>query len=130
MKSPRILVASAAVLVSSFSAHAVNLTWDLTSGDGAAITPGSGTWNTTGTNVAWTSGNSAIFGGTDGTYAITLGSAISANNLVFNNSGYTLSAATPQSLSLTTSSVAITSGKTATIGTNVTLTRTGAYTIT
>ena len=32
------------------SAHGSTFTWDTVTGDGAAITPGSGTWNTTNTN--------------------------------------------------------------------------------
>lgn len=145
MKSPRILAASVAALVSSLSAHAANLTWDLTSGDGTAITPGSAIWDTTGTNLFWNNGttnvawtqtngttatNAAIFGGVDGNYTITLGAAIASQGLTFNNSGYTLTASSARTLTMGASTIAITNGKTATIGTNVTLSRTGAYTIT
>ena len=38
------LTAIAVVIFSPQCAQAANLTWDITTGDGAAITPGSGTW--------------------------------------------------------------------------------------
>lgn len=114
-------------------AQAVNLTWDTATGDGATITPGSGTWDTTAgnltwnnavTNVAWTAGNVGIFGGSDGTYAIALGSSFSAQAITFNNSGYTLGAGSAQTLTLTNASgnlVTVAAGKSATLGNNVTV---------
>ena len=83
----------------AFAAHADVLTWDpaLNSGSG-----GAGTWNlnTTAnwfngsTDVQWKDNsalgtNSAIFGGTPGT--VTLNTSLSASNLQFLASGYTLS---------------------------------------
>ncbi len=136
MKTPRILATTIAALLVSVSAQAALYTWDIGQGDGAAITPGDGTWNTTltnwnsaGANVPWVNGNTAVFGGADGTYAITLVSGLSTLGLTFNNSGYTLGAASPTTLTLTGSAISIVSGKSATIGTNVTLARTGAYTL-
>ncbi|MEO5914403.1 MAG: hypothetical protein ABIS50_09235 [Luteolibacter sp.] len=38
------LTAIAVLMCSPQSAQAANLTWDITTGDGATITPGSGTW--------------------------------------------------------------------------------------
>ncbi|MHA3774911.1 beta strand repeat-containing protein [Verrucomicrobiota bacterium sgz303538] len=145
MKASKILVTTIATVLSGTLAHAANYTWDTVSGDGAAITPGSGiwdlsasnqTWNNAGTNVSWTQTNattalhSAIFGGSDGNYTITLGAALAAQSLTFNNSGYTLTAPSPTTLTLGGSAISIAAGKSATIGSNVTLSRTGAYTIT
>lgn len=145
MKVPKILVTTIATVLSGTLVHAANYTWDTVSGDGTAITPGSGTWdlsasnqtwNNAGTNVSWTQTNattalhSAIFGGADGNYTITLGAALAAQSLTFNNSGYILTASSPTTLTLGGSAISIAAGKTATIGSNVTLARTGAYTIT
>src|SRR5687768_13901452 len=72
MKSPRVLATTAAALLAGITANAVNFTWDTLIGDGPAITPGSGTWDTSpenlvwndaGTNVPWTNGNTAVFAG-------------------------------------------------------------------
>lgn len=137
MKKPfRILATSVAALLSAASVHAANFTWDTVPGDSAAITPGDGAWNTTagnlvwnsaGTNVPWTNGNTAIFGGADGTYAISVAHGISTAGLIFNNSGYTLSAPAAATFFTSTSGVTVAAGKTATIGENLTLSRTGAY---
>ncbi len=93
------------------AAHAANFTWDITGGDGAAITPGSGAWNATATNwnngstnVPWAAANVAIFGGADGTYAVDLGAALSVQALTYNNSGYTIGATTPNTLTVTNNS--------------------------
>lgn len=127
------LTSIAVMTCSPESARAANLTWDVTTGDGAAITPGSGIWDTIAgnskwnnatSNIAWAAGNVAIFGGTDGTYAITLGSSFSAQAMTFNNSGYTLGATSAQTLSLTNSSgnlITVAAGKSATFGNNVTV---------
>jgi autotransporter-associated beta strand protein len=118
-----------------------NLLW---TGGGTTNAPGSGNWDATtpnmwsdGTNAAgdatWTNGATAIFGGTDGNYAINLGTNLSVSNLVFQVSGYTLSAASPTVIPLgpsgsptapTSGSPAFTWGSatefiTNTIGTNV-----------
>ena len=72
----------------------------------AGAQDGSGTWNTANVNwwngttdVAWAAANVAVFGaGTDGTYAITLGNATTAQAMTFSNGGYTLSAASALTL--------------------------------
>ncbi|WP_395736451.1 autotransporter-associated beta strand repeat-containing protein [Prosthecobacter sp.] len=85
-----------AVLCSSGSLQAAVLTWDITQGDGATITGGtgiwtdaSGNWNNGVTDVNWSNAtpDSAIFGGTAGT--ITLGSPITVGNMTF-NANYTI----------------------------------------
>jgi len=101
-----------AALLAAPAAHAASLTWDKTSGDGATITPGSGTWdlsslfwNNAGANpnLAWTqtntttATNSATFAGADGTvdsYVVTLGSQMAATAVAFNNTGYKLTGST------------------------------------
>lgn len=128
------LTAIAVVICSPQSAQAANLTWDITTGDGATITPGNGTWDTTAGNLKWNTGtnpnivwaaaNAAIFGGADSTYAITLGSSFSAQAITFNNSGYTLGATSAQTLTLTNTSnnlITVAAGKSATFGNNVTV---------
>ena len=100
-------------------------------------TGGSGTWSTSVTDwstdgaafVGWrndsssTTGDNAVFAGADGTYAITVGSAISARSIVFTANGYTLSASSARTISLATniSSLSVASGKTAYVGNNVTI---------
>ncbi|MES2657692.1 MAG: autotransporter-associated beta strand repeat-containing protein [Verrucomicrobiota bacterium] len=124
------VTAFAVVTFNPQCAQAANLTWDTVTGDGTTITPGNGTWDTVvgnlkwnnaGTDTVWSAANSAIFGGVDGTYAITLGSSFSAQAMTFNNSGYTLSATSAQTLSLTNTGnvVTVAAGKSATIGNNV-----------
>src|SRR5688572_18324399 len=66
----------------------------------AGAQDGSGIWETTannwvdaGANVPWTNANDATFGaGIDGTYTVTVALTPTATKLVFNNSGYTLTA--------------------------------------
>lgn len=139
---PVILAATIAALLGGHSASAVNFTWDLVSGDGPAITAGSGIWDTAsqfwnnaGNNVAWANGNTAVFGGVDGAYAIDIGAdGLSSVGLSFLNSGYTLGASAPRTLLVTPVSgnnavISVLSGKSATIGTNVTVSRvTGGFT--
>jgi autotransporter-associated beta strand protein len=139
---PKYQIACRLALVSAIaftaSAHAANLTWDTVAGDGASITANGGnwdtstvTWNDAGADVAWSqtsataSLHAAIFGGADGTYAIDVPVGIAARSLTFNNSGYTLSAGGTRTVTLNPSalngavSVTLAAGKTATIGTNV-----------
>ena len=145
---PAIAWAAMAAVATSFaglSASAATLYWDggtanIAANGNAASDGGSGTWNTTFTNwdvtsgaahVAWTQTsatvplNAAVFGGTDGTYAVTLGTALSASAVTFNNGGYTLSAASAQTLTISnngggsTASLLVADGKTASIGSNV-----------
>ena len=67
------------------------LTWDITSGDGATITGGTGTWtdgaanwNTGSGDTTWsnTTPDSTTFGGTAGT--VTLGGAVTVGSMTFN----------------------------------------------
>ncbi|MEO5912760.1 MAG: autotransporter-associated beta strand repeat-containing protein [Luteolibacter sp.] len=121
------------------------LTWDSgNTTNGATIDPGGGTWNTTAGNAVWnnattnviwsqtnatTATNSAIFGGADGgPYAITVGTALATSGLTFNNSGYTLSAASAQTINLS-GPVLVATGKSGTIGSNVIVERTAASTL-
>lgn len=138
-------------LLMTGTAQAVALTWDTTIEADGIITAGSGTWSdgtgnwnngTTSSGVNWnnTTPDTATFAGGDGTYAITVGSAISIGagtdslvltdaGLNFANSGYTLSAASARTLTIgaTTGGAFITvaTGKTAIIGNNVALVKNG-----
>ena len=118
-----------AVLTLHPLANGAAYTWDSN-----LVTPGAqdggGTWdavtsnwlNVT-TNVPWGNGNDAIFGaGTDGSYAVTVAIDPSPSSLIFNKSGYALSAATPHTITFTNavSGLVIAAGKTATVGNNVT----------
>ena len=105
---------------------------------GTTNAPTSGTWTTTtptvwsdGTvstaDVGWTAGNAAIFSGVDSqNITITVGGAIAmgAGGMLFNNSGYTLSASSAQTITGNASGTGIfvATGKTATIGNDVSLT--------
>src|SRR3569833_442425 len=103
-----------AIIFCAASASAANLIWDAgNTNTGAAIDPGSGTWDTDSTtnlnwnngtsNVSWTQGgpaapiNGATFNGpdaADGTYQVVVDDAsgrVSTSNLTFNASGYALS---------------------------------------
>jgi autotransporter-associated beta strand protein len=125
------LAASALFLAaSSTPANAATLTWDTTSGDGSTITAASGTWSTTGTNwnnaganEAWSqtsataATHAAVFGGADGTYAVTLSGTTNAQSVTFSNSGYTLSSGTLtlQPTGTTNGNITVANNKTATI---------------
>jgi autotransporter-associated beta strand protein len=101
---------------------------------GTTNAPTSGTWQTTtptvwsdGTidtaNSGWTAGDTAFFGGADGTYGIKLGSAISMVRARFSASGYALTNNSAFTVTATGSPILIVdSGKTATVGTNITVT--------
>lgn len=82
-----------AAALACVSAHAATLTWDITPGTvgagDSAITGGAGTWDLTNgnwtadagaNNIAWTNGDSAIFGGTAG--IVTLGTPISVDTIL------------------------------------------------
>ena len=119
------LVVTMTALVANPSAQAANSTiyWDggtvaiATNGDGVSQGT-SGTWNTTLTNwdvgaaphVAWVNANNdfAVFGGTAGT--VTLGSAVSANKLTFNTTGYILGGLSANTLTLAGPSPEIAAG--------------------
>jgi autotransporter-associated beta strand protein len=110
-----------------------NLSW---TGSGTTANPAGGTWDGSTANMwsawiagdtAWVTGDNAMFGGVNGTYAVTVGAAVSANTITFTNSGYTLSAAGAQTVSATATTGSTTpqlqfiSGTTNTIGANVTV---------
>ena len=87
-----------AILLKTSMVFPAVYTWDIAAGGG--INPGSGTW---GTNNYWTTdggttigawpgwGNSAIFGGSDGTYTITINGTQYADSIAFQKTLYTLS---------------------------------------
>jgi autotransporter-associated beta strand protein len=131
------LAASALFLAAgSTSANAATLTWDTTSGDGSTITAGTGDWNTTatnwnnaGANEAWSqtsataATHTAVFGGADGTYAVTLSGTTNAQSVTFNNSGYTLSGGTLtlKPTGTTNGNITVAANKTATINSAISL---------
>ena len=115
-------------LAGAQSAHAADFFWDPTS-SGTNTGSGSGVWNAANTNwfdgaanVIWTSANRPVFGGADGPFVVTVADNFSTTGLLFNKTGYTLSAASAQTITTTGSAVTAT-GVAATIGTNVTVTR-------
>ena len=131
-------LAAALIFAAHSSAFGAAYYWDFDA-DPAIGTPpkstaGSGTWNATNTNwnlagtavtdAAWVAASDAVFAGSDGAYAITVGSALTVNNISFNNSGYILSAASALNLSGNAASnlVTVATGATATIGNHVAFT--------
>ncbi|HEY4417472.1 MAG TPA: autotransporter-associated beta strand repeat-containing protein [Verrucomicrobiae bacterium] len=118
------------------------LVWDAgNTSNGSIIDAASGTWDTAATNLVWNNngvnvafanGNSVIFGGQGGNYDITLGAAVTTPAIEFANSGYALTAATPQTISLSgatgTLQVYLDPGTTNTIGTNVMVQNNGSLT--
>ena len=129
------LTITASTLLAVSYTHAADFTWDNSNAAGIQV-PAAGTWTnggagwTTGgtTLVNWAAANVAVFGGADGTYAVTVGGSFSAQKISFVNSGYTLSAASAQVITLTSSAgtttlpqLAVIGGKSATIGSNVTV---------
>ena len=125
-----ITLAGTIALTGTVQCFAANLNWAGASGTTSA--PGNGAWDTTtpgiwnlgsgAGNAPWTT-NTAVFGGTDGTYAVTLGSALTASGITFNNSGYTISATSAQTIT-TTGALVVAGGKSASIGNNVTIQKT------
>ena len=110
---------------------------------GSASTPASGNWDTATTDwsttatgsptAAWgAAGSTAVFGGADGTYGVNVNATVNKPQiLLFNNSGYTLAnATTAQTITFNGTgsgaapNIQVAAGKTATIGTNVTVTST------
>ncbi|WP_395746032.1 autotransporter-associated beta strand repeat-containing protein [Prosthecobacter sp.] len=86
------LFAMAGLLQAGAVADGATLTWDTVAGDGGVITGGTGTWtdglgnwNTGSGDATWNSStpDAAIFGGTAG--SVTLGSAVTVGNMVFNS---------------------------------------------
>jgi autotransporter-associated beta strand protein len=112
-----------------------SMTWDSgNTSNGSTIDPTSGNWNTSaaniswngaGTNYKWSNGLQANFSGADGAYAVTVGEPITATNLNFTSAGYTLSATSAQSVTLT-GSLVVAAGKIATVGNLVSVLSTGA----
>jgi autotransporter-associated beta strand protein len=98
----------------------LNYTWDINTSSG--IQPGGGTWGsnnfwtTDGTTlIAWQGvGNSATFGGSDGSYAVTVSGTQNVDSIAFTCSGYTLSTGTINLGSK--SGILVASGKSGTIG--------------
>jgi hypothetical protein len=116
--------AAALLLLVIAGPSAQALTWSSGNGTWAVGTAG---WGTDGTTT-WTNNNAATFAGSDGTYAITVGGPITvgANTITFSNDGYTLSADSPQTITIGSTTAAldairVSAGKSATIGTNVTI---------
>lgn len=133
-----------ALFILTASVHGAAKTWDVTPGDGASITAGGGTWLTDGPNwntgtgdSTWAAGDTATFQAADdfGTYSVTVGGPIATGlvtslpSLAFNNSGFTLQAATAQTITMGTTTaegfITIATGKTATIGNNLTVKKGG-----
>ncbi|MBW8865268.1 MAG: autotransporter-associated beta strand repeat-containing protein [Verrucomicrobia bacterium] len=118
-----------------------SLTWDAgNTANGTTLDPASGTWdmnladvswNDNGVNRPWVNAVAGIFGGADGTYAITLATNVSATSLTFSNSGYAVSATAPENLTLASNgsgavpNLKVDAGKVDVIGANVTLQTTG-----
>lgn len=124
-------------LLLSANAQNVNRFWEGATtggtGDGASL-GGTGTWNTTNTNwdagavarVAWINANNdfANFGGTAGT--VTIGSAVSANRLIFGTTGYILVGTNAITISGPAPEITTNTGVTATI--NSVVAGTGGFT--
>ncbi|MGA3171890.1 MAG: autotransporter-associated beta strand repeat-containing protein [Chthoniobacteraceae bacterium] len=133
--------------VLGLSAHA-QLTWSGSS-PGTTTNPTSGTWDTSSLNwngSAWTNSatTNAIFGGADATttpITVTVATGITADAIEFTstNDNYTLSAASPETITVNTSignsgngnpadnaDIEVAPGATLTIGTNVTVSKTSA----
>ena len=135
-KSPLLFIATFAL--GAPAVYAADLAWDNsnTSGIQAPLTgtwtDGAGGWRVSpaGTVSAnWAAANVAIFsGGTDVARAVTVGGTLSAQKISFVNGGYTLSGTAARVITLTSTAgsgslpqLAVTGGKTATIGSNVTV---------
>ena len=113
----------AITLSSVLSSPGAIFTWDGSDTTTSGAQGGNGIWNTSllnwwdgATDVVWPgsgSDNDAIFASTAGT--VTLGSAITANDLTFNTTGYILSGAQTLTLNGTTPTITTASGVTATI---------------
>lgn len=96
----RILTSSALMLQLSSPLMAADFTWDTVAANGT-ISGGTGAWNTTGTNLTWTTDagatnvawsntpldNHALFGDVGGTVTAT---TVSTNRITFNSAGYTI----------------------------------------
>ena len=100
--------------------------WDgAVTGNGNSVVGGPGTWDnsttnwttaTGTTNSAW-QGGTAIFGAAGG--VVTLGSAISAQGLIFNSNGYSIGGSNALTLAGTAPQINVTLNDTATIATSI-----------
>lgn len=142
-------LAASIVLCLGQAASAGILTWDGSDTSASGAQGGTGTWDTDNlvnwwdglTNVKWPAlpgtDDDALFAGIAGG-TVTLDSAITANDLTFNTTGYILSGAQILTLNGTTPTITTASGVTATIGNNTAtildglagLTKAGAGTLT
>lgn len=137
LREKQILVGLFAILT-TISAHAVDYTWDTSASGG--IQGGPGTWrNGTGvtwtadggaTRVVWTNSvtDSATFAGTSGG-VVTVANTIQAGKVSFLTDGYSLVATSARSITVG-GDLNISSGVTAVIGANVTVTRGNLLTVT
>ena len=123
-----------------------SLTWDSgNTNDGSGIEAGNGTWDKNPANLVWNTGTlnvgwqdnnvPAIFGGSDGAWNINLATNVAPASITFNNSGYTFTANTPQTLSFsragagTAGNIMFNTTGTNTIGTNVSMSCVATYII-
>ncbi len=124
--SPALAVITLAAMTQA--AHAAALTWDGSDTLTAGAQGGAGTWDSNTTlnwwdgvaNVVWPNtgtDNEAVFGGTAGTVTIA-GGGVTANDLLFNTTGYVLSGAGTITLNGTTPTITTGTGASATIGNN------------
>lgn len=101
---------AAAILAGAAQAVYADYYWDPThtagsSGGGAGTWDlSTANWDANGTDVAWTNGNTADFGGTAGTVAVN--ASINAPTINFNSSGYILTFANSNTLQASTINVA------------------------
>jgi hypothetical protein len=123
-------------LLFAYLASAASLTWDANTGttgaqDGSGTWVGNNWWNGT-ANVTWSAANNAVFGAGDDAANKSISLAglpyPAVSNIWFKNSGYILTNDTPLLVAFSSAAgtttnlhLRIDSGKTATIGTNVTM---------
>jgi autotransporter-associated beta strand protein len=127
-----------ALLTLTTGVHGAAKIWDITQGDGATITAGSGIWLTGGPNwntgaadSTWVAGDTASFQAADdlGNHLVAVGGPITTGQAVpaitLSNSGFTLQATAAQTITMGSAtsdcSLSVAAGKTATIGDNLTI---------
>ncbi|WP_367871012.1 beta strand repeat-containing protein [Luteolibacter sp. Populi] len=135
-KNHRFVRSSLVLLAAALPVHSADLFWDGTDLT-ADADGGAGVWDTSATNwdslatagvdTAWTSAQSAIFGGAAGTVSVAA-SGITAAGITFNTTGYTVQ---DNTLSLGSGAINTAPGVEATIGSTIngSLTKTGAGTL-
>lgn len=122
------LATALAALISAQSVQAVDFFWD-PAASGTNAGSGSGTWNAgeanwfDGTNKVWANANRPVFGGVAGPFLVTVADNFSTTGLLFNRTGYTLGAASAQTITSAGTVSLASSSVIATIGSNVTVTR-------